>query len=133
MASSYADVFKPRAPQPRWSKPKTHPWLSKLHAEFWGKSIDIDQGKLERRQSLGQADQLNILPDNFVLDLGINDVMSSRIWVRREYRLLYDGCDEHCKNVIKYGPLAPAAVITGHPGIGKCFSSQTFSFSNTIL
>lgn len=40
--ASYADVLKPE-PQPLWPKLQDFLWLSKLHAKFWGKSIDHDK------------------------------------------------------------------------------------------
>jgi hypothetical protein len=52
---------------------------------------------------------------------------TQRLWVRTDYLRLYDYCKFHCDFVEKsqeQGPkLAPSVVITGQPGIGRCFSS----------
>jgi len=119
--SSYANVFIPGEPQPLWPKLQTCPWLSELHAKFWGKNIHQDE--LGWQHSLRQADQLKestVLPGSFVLNIGTNHITSSNTWIRRDYLQLYDHCDKHCKRVIKNGSRPPSVVITGHPGIGEC-------------
>jgi hypothetical protein len=55
-----------------------------------------------------------------------------RLWVRTDYLRLYDYCKFHCDDVekseIKWRPTtAPSVVITGQPGIGRCFSSLQLS------
>jgi hypothetical protein len=103
---------------------------AQLHAKFWGKSmVDEEQEWLRTQPAIGVGDERDdILPGCYVLDIGmdigINGIDYSRIWVRAEYLRVYNELqnfyDVHVQAAEKkmWGP-APSAVLTGQPGIGE--------------
>ena len=134
-------AIRPRLkPETPWPKAHALDPLSRLNAKFWGKGIDQDESKWLKGQSGGRptaaididgSEVVTGPPDSgcFVLDIEMIESVS-RLWVRKDYIQIYDRCDKHCNDVINMShcDLPPSAVITGHPGIGKCFSSQRLHF-----
>jgi hypothetical protein len=57
-------------------------------------------------------------PDCYFLDIGIDGLTSSKIWVRSEYIRLYAYLEERYSKA-NQRDRAPAAVVTGQPGIGE--------------
>lgn len=94
-----------------------------LHAKFWAKSIDVDRSEWENKQG-GQPMEIegnDVGPGCFLLDLGVEYFESSRLWVRKDYIRLYDGCNNYFNKFINLTIPAPSVVITGQPGVGVCF------------
>ncbi|KAF8809620.1 hypothetical protein BYT27DRAFT_7093757 [Phlegmacium glaucopus] len=56
-------------------------------------------------------------PGCYVLDFGIKGIQPQKIWIRADYKLIYDEL-EGWFNVDPIGK-APSAIVTGQPGIGK--------------
>ena len=109
-----------------------------LHKKFWDKSIDRDEREwVEEHGQLAENDGSEVVPGCFTLDLGIENPMTSKLWVRQDYWRIYDLCHSHCQAVLTdreqgMGPLPPLAIITGQPGIGESSSSQSFH-SQTLI
>jgi hypothetical protein len=62
-------------------------------------------------------------PGCYLLDVGVMDLGRSQLWIRKDYIMIYDRCED-IYNHIKYDEsrIVPSVVITGQPGIGKSFS-----------
>jgi hypothetical protein len=131
-----------------WPKLGDNESLSRFHAKFWGKSIADEEREWRKTQplnpaiggELGDKDQDGddcmgrvvddglderderdlddeIIPGCYTLDLGIEGFRYSRIWIRADYIRVYDHLNFHY-NKPAYTGRAPAAVLTGQPGIG---------------
>jgi hypothetical protein len=74
--------------------------------------MDEDQGE---RTDLED----DILPGCYVLDIGIDGIAYSSIWVRAEYKRIYDTLEKFYDVVSRQPGQAPGAVLTGQPGIGE--------------
>jgi hypothetical protein len=130
----YAYVFEPQYPKSPWPRLEDFEPLSQLHTKYWGNPIQGNEPELQP-QSEGQAmdddsdeGQGEIGPGCFALNLGIGFFQAQSLWVRRDYLRFYDRCNLYCDSVrnseLNEGPkTAPSVVITGQPGIGRCFSS----------
>jgi hypothetical protein len=63
----------------------------------------------------------DIIPGCYMLDIDIDqweDLPSQRIWIRADYIRIWDELTDHYNTYPSKGR-APAAVLTGQPGIGK--------------
>ena len=117
----YAHVFRSGQPKCRWPKLDNSEPLSKLHAKYWGKNIDNEVGG--EPMDIGGRRQ-----GGFVLDLDIDSLETSKIWVRKDYTRIYEFCDKHSAEVQNDNfEQAASIVITGQPGVGECFSSYIHS------
>jgi hypothetical protein len=101
--------------------------LSKLHAMYWGNSIDEDEAAwVQEHGQLVENDGSDVIQGCFALELQTDMPMASKLWVRKDYWRIYDHCHSHCESV-RTAPnkmfRPPIAIITGQPGIGKCFFS----------
>jgi hypothetical protein len=63
----------------------------------------------------------------YLLDIGIEGLDFSKIWVRAEYKRVYDFVEIHHKKPSVPRGRAPAVVVTGQPGIGVFSLSPFFS------
>jgi hypothetical protein len=103
-----------------------HNDLAQFHSKFWGKSMKVEENEWFSTQTVevrsefeDPTDQNNdIIPGCYMLNIGIEGFAYPKIWVRAEYmrvfahlQTFYDWPRAH--NV------APSAVITGQPGIGR--------------
>jgi hypothetical protein len=139
----YAYVFDPRYPDdtPPWLKlSDSHP-LSELHTKYWSHPIQGNEPELQPpSESQAISDEGQAMDDDsgegqreigtgcFVLDLGIESLQTQTLWVRMDYLRFYEYCNLYCNSVLDsqlgHRPkTAPSVVITGQPGIGRCFSS----------
>ena len=69
----------------------------------------------------------NIIPGCYVLDIGIEELQYSSIWIRADYIRIHDYFHAHYTKYAKPVCRAPGAVLTGQPGIGE-FPSVTEPF-----
>ena len=113
---------------------------AQLHVMFWGKSMAHEEQKWRDAQpplpvegtglgnerdepmdvDVSEEEDLDddIIEGCYSLEIGIKGFEYPRIWIRAEYIRIYDALeDRHRKPSYPY--LAPAAVITGQPGIGE--------------
>ena len=60
----------------------------------------------------------DIIEGCYSLEIGIEGFEFPRIWIRAEYIRIYDALEDRYRER-SYPYLAPAAVITGQPGIGE--------------
>jgi len=60
----------------------------------------------------------DIIEGCYSLEIGIKGFNFPRIWIRAEYIRIYDALEDRYRER-SYPYLAPAAVITGQPGIGE--------------
>jgi hypothetical protein len=111
-----------------------------LHAKWWGKSMAIEEQEWRRYQSLdpGGDDSMDedvdkgletdvdddVIPGCYLLDLGDD---FSEIWIRADYIRIYDFLEAHYKTNPAPSFRAPAAVITGQPGVGE-FRDDSLNF-----
>jgi hypothetical protein len=135
--ASVVHVTKRLAP---WRKLNDKDPLALLHAKFWGKSMAIEEQEWLRAQSHDSSmsgddpmeedvdDDLDedvyydldetddVIPGCCLLDVG-GDL--PKIWVRADYIRIYDFLEAHYKKSPAPSFRAPAAVVTGQPGIGQ--------------
>ncbi|KAF8467514.1 hypothetical protein DFH94DRAFT_638974 [Russula ochroleuca] len=70
-------------------------------------------------ESEDDDDDDDIKPGCYVLDIDNEAIKMRSIWIRAEYIRIYDFLVDYYNNKTRYNGRAPAAVITGQPGIGK--------------
>jgi hypothetical protein len=124
--------------------------LARLHAKFWGKSMadvardspastpnstnedkdtikdqgevfdDCGHGKMAVDEDESADEDDDIGPGCYFLDIGIDGLEYSKIWIRADYLRIYAYLEGHYSKVLNFPQnRAPAAVITGQPGIGE--------------
>jgi hypothetical protein len=64
------------------------------------------------------------LDDDFIkgcysLEIGIKRLRIHRVWIRAEYIRIYNALEDYYQKRPSFSNQAPAAVITGQPGIGE--------------
>jgi hypothetical protein len=128
MASSpaYAYVYDDELPQPPLLKMDVTNALSKLHSLYWNKKIDQDELEwVGTRPPLPEIDESEIVRGCFTLTLGVKDFITKNLWVRKDYLRIYDECKSFYKRICedRGNQRPPSAIITGQPGVGKCFLS----------
>jgi hypothetical protein len=64
----------------------------------------------------------DIIPGCYVLDIDIEGLEFSKIWIRADYIRIYNYLEIHHREPGIPQGQAPAAVITGQPGIGEFLS-----------
>lgn len=112
--------------------------LARLHAKFWHQSMEAEEREWCKNQLENEPmavvdkqprdDNIKDTDDEdneidagcYVLQIDIPGLED--IWIRKEYIKLYNCCDDYLKNDHQFMK-TPSVVITGQPGIGKCFTS----------
>jgi len=98
--------------------------LGKLHTRFWGipitrhvqqQSSDPSEGE-DKHTDMSEEDDTK---GGYVLEIHNAAIHMKRIWVRAEYIRIYDFLVDYYNKKTAYKGIAPAAVVTGQPGIGK--------------
>jgi hypothetical protein len=100
-----------------------------LHAKFWGKESEEER---EQRRAFSEGESMQVDDRNmenemgpgcYVLDIGVDTIgCSQQIWIRQDYIRIYEHCERYYLKVANIkSPRPPSVVITGQPGIGKCF------------
>ena len=117
------DSILHRRQKAKWEKLDDMEELVQLHRKFWiqGESANILLNPLEPEDE-GDGDD-DIGPNCHVLNIGIPTLGPTKLWIRNEYVRMYKHCENHLetnRNEFK----SPAMVVTGQPGIGKCFTSS---------
>ena len=64
----------------------------------------------------------DLIPGCYVLDIDIDGIPCSKIWIRAEYIRIFNALSAYYNTPV-FQPQAPAVVITGQPGIGKLVAS----------
>jgi hypothetical protein len=144
-SASIDDIVTIPKRMPRWLKLDSGELLAQFHAKFWGTSMadeenewhnsqppiasgfgDEDQDGDERMDE-GESTDLDddIIPGCYLLDIGIEGFDFSKIWVRAEYKRVYDFVEYHRNKPAIPPGKAPSTVVTGQPGIGA-FSLSPF-------
>jgi hypothetical protein len=67
----------------------------------------------------------DIIPGCYMLDIGIDGIPFSKIWIRAEYIRIFNALSAYY-NTPFLQPQAPAVVITGQPGIGELVLPGSF-------
>jgi hypothetical protein len=95
------------------------------HAKFWGQSMAIEEQAWrdsqpnmahESMSESGEADDM--IRGCYALDIDIEGCHYRSIWIRAEYIRAYNVLEEFHRDTVEQGGPAPAAVLTGQPGIG---------------
>jgi hypothetical protein len=109
--------------------------FSLLHAKFWGTSMEEEERQWRasqptagddedgRNNNTEEEDDDNIIPGCYLLDLTLggsllDQPLPLKIWVRADYKRIYDYVEYHYNNKSHLPYQAPAVVVTGQPGIG---------------
>jgi len=82
--------------------------------EAGGKNGTVDEGDGDEGET--DPDDDDNAPGCYVLDIGIQDLEHSKIWVRAEYKRVYDYLENYYNQCAKDASQAPGAVLTGQPG-----------------
>jgi hypothetical protein len=87
-------------------------------------AIDVDKDEVEDEDE-GEADEDDgLTPGCYVLNIDIEGLVPSRLWIRSDYIRIYDALHDYYEEELDLDDRAPSAVITGQPGIGEsgCFA-----------
>jgi hypothetical protein len=143
--SDFASVVHVPKRLTQWPKLGENEPLTLLHANFWGKSMAVEEQEWRRAQSpdpsmsgddpvedvnesmdegLDTDTDDDIIPGCYLLDIGIG---VSKIWVRADYIRIYDFLEAHYMKPAAPSFQAPAAVIAGQPGVGE-FQDDSLNF-----
>ena len=141
--SDFASVVDADQDPTAWRKVRDADSLTRLHAKFWGKSMAVEEQEWRSGQSGDPArarhedqdeddpmdedvdEDDDIIPGCYLLDLGMN---VPKIWIRADYIRIYDFLEDYYNESPEPSFRAPAAVITGQPGVGQfqclCFGDD---------
>lgn len=61
----------------------------------------------------------DVIPGCYVLNIGIKGLERSKFWIRADYIRVYNYLETINDGTSKAEGVAPSAIITGQPGIGK--------------
>ena len=115
------DSILHRRQKAKWEKLDDMEELVQLHRKFWiqGESANILLNPREP-EDLDEGDGDDIGPNCHVLDIGIPTLGLTKLWIRNEYIRMYKHCEDHLESN-RNESKSPAVVVTGQPGIGRCF------------
>ena len=115
------DSILHRRQKAKWEKLDDMEELVQLHRKFWiqGESANILLNPREPEDS-DEGDGDDIGPNCHVLDIGIPTLGLTKLWIRNEYIRMYKHCEDHLETN-RNESKSPAVVVTGQPGIGRCF------------
>ena len=128
----------------KWQSFKlSHGVAAQWHAKFWGKCMEDEEQEWRNAQLAmsmegsglgnehrGEDESMDVdmseeedLDDDFIkgcypLEIGIGSA-PLMIWIRAEYIRIYNALEAHYQKPLHINRRAPAAVITGQPGIGE--------------
>ena len=131
--SDFASVVYTNQDPTTWQKLRDTDPFTLFHAKFWGKSMAVEEQEWRSVQSGDPAraredqdgddpmgddvdEDDDIIPGCYLLDLGID---GTKIWIRADYIRIYNFLEAHYEKSPAPSFRAPAAVITGQPGIGQ--------------
>jgi hypothetical protein len=128
-----------------WCRLRETELLADLHVKFWRRTMEAEESLWRRTQLESEPTNLstNIDADectggddtedtegednqiSHILHIGIPGI--EKVWIRKEYLELYNCCNDYPKSDQQnMKPLS--VVITGQPGIGKCFTSWSYHY-----
>jgi hypothetical protein len=121
-----------------WPKIDEDQPLAQLHDKFWGISMLHEEQEWRNSQQpipavgdeLETEDRMDIdfdvndvdadvIPGCYVLNIGIEGLEYSKIWIRADYIRVYNYLEKINDGTSKAEGIAPGAIITGQPGIGE--------------
>ena len=74
----------------------------------------------------------DIIPGCYMLDIGIDGLRFSKLWIRAEYIRVFNSLKTYYDTpVFQYW--APCVVVTGQPGIGELVASDYFENNNFCI
>ena len=131
--STFESIVIPDSTVGPWTAMPSDDPLSQLRDRFWGFSMKDEEDKWRRdhpeneRFAVDEEDNEDMANEIgqgcYPLDFGIPDLARSKLWIRKEYIRIYDGCEVFYNDNERFGGgIAPSAIITGQPGISKSFS-----------
>jgi hypothetical protein len=129
----FASVVRVTTHLPKWILLDDDEPLALLHSKFWGKSLMCEEPPWGNRQPQvspqlgdeaqpmdvdGDGDDDDIITGPSILNIGIDGLPFSKIFIRADYIRVYNFLDHRETSRFSNG-LAPAAVLTGQPGNGE--------------
>ena len=117
------DSILHRRQKAKWEKLDDMEELVQLHRKFWiqGEFANILLNPREPEDEGYGGDDIG--PNCHILDIGIPTLGLTKLWIRNEYIRMYKHCEDHLETN-RNESKSPALVVTGQPGIGKCFTSS---------
>jgi hypothetical protein len=117
-------VFWKRGASALWSKLEDDDPLSRLCSKFWGENIQDEAEQWCKSHSTADDPTNDIGPGCYVLDLDIDKLTHSKLWVRQDYIRIYDFCTTQHAELPSSARVDPRSmVITGQPGVGAFLSA----------
>jgi len=119
--------------------------LAQLHAKFWGKDMADEEQRWRLSQptigviegqdhdetmdtdsefSDGEEEPEKAIPGCYVLDIDVEGLEVSSLWIHPDYIKIYDAVKDHYDYCAGLRGRAPSVVVTGHLGTGElcgCF------------
>ena len=91
-----------------------------------GKATDKDDEATDDGKCEATDEDDGIIPGCYVLDIGIDGIVPSTLWIHPDYIRIYEALQDHYDRKAKPRDRAPSAVLTGAPGVGesRCFASS---------
>jgi len=145
--SDFASVVRVIDRLEQWSKVVVDEPLAQMHAKFWGKSMEDEErewrntpltpaigGELEGDERMDvEVDDVSdtTIPGCYVLNIDVDGLEFSKIWIRAEYIRVYDFLEGRPHSASAVNNRAPGAIITGQPGIGE-FSLSLHQISTKV-
>jgi hypothetical protein len=133
--STLASIFIFESEANSWTKFEDYKPLSQLHAKFWRKDTTEEEQEWRRLnpgvQTGGPGNDCtehDIVQGCYALDLGIEHLERSKVWIRHDYIRVYSYCNDHYDTVKSLvSGIPPSVVITGQAGLGEPLHSITSS------
>jgi hypothetical protein len=135
--SSLASVVRVQT----WPKTDDKNVLALFHTKFWGKNMKDEESEWcdtqpvsrdnhgvadqdgDERMDLDEDERMDegddVISGCYVLDIDIDGLGMSSLWIRADYIRIYNFFQAHYDNYAKPRGRAPSAVLTGQPGIGE--------------
>ncbi len=127
----FASVVRVAAHLPNWSQLfEDDDPLVQLHSKFWGKTLtcEVPEPSKPAESEITDEDEHmrvdcqvddDFIPGCAILDIGIGDLPFQKIWIRADYIRIYNYIENHETPARLTNLLAPATIVTGHPGTGE--------------
>jgi hypothetical protein len=108
---------------PNWLQLGNDDPLVQLHSKFWGKNLTYEESGSSHNQTDGDEDMDvddvgDFVPGCGILNIGIDELTFQKIWIRADYIRVFNFLESRETPMVR-NRLAPAAVVTGPPGIGE--------------
>jgi hypothetical protein len=131
LTATFASFFVPGSASASWTKLGDNHAYSQLSSKYWGNKIEEEARELQHTVDVDRTNDIG--PECYGLDLGIEHLSRSKLWVRQDYIRIYNYCskryEERPFNMMTRIPRS--VVITGQPGVGVLLSSDFLCISNS--